>query len=252
MQRPPLETNTQDLVRERLWPSISDRDYLCLGDLRFALERAATTSSLRILDLGCGTSPYRQLFPNCDYRRADLEGTPNIDYTLDVPETIPSDFFDVVLSTQVLEHVREPDQYLRLALRVLKPDGKLVLTTHGMFEEHACPEDYYRWTALGLGYVLEKCGFSNIRSWKVTTQQRASAFLIMRYFGLLGLKRRTLGGLCAALTNRFMRFFTPYIHRWLDRHAGDCRVVESSAPGHTLYVVLMIEGQKPAEVKNSP
>jgi SAM-dependent methyltransferase len=246
----PMQNRSPDadlaiLVRERLRPSTSDWDYLCLGDLRVALEQVATDSPLKILDLGCGTSPYRSLFPNSDYRRADLPGTPDIDYSLSDAASIPSDHFDLVLSTQVLEHVRDPDVYLRLALRTLKPGGTLVLTTHGMFEEHACPEDYYRWTALGLDYQVAQCGFTKIRSWKVTTQQRAAAFLILRYFGLLGLKRRTVGGFCAAVANRFIRRSSPLLHRWLDRHAGECRVVDSHAPGHTLYIVLMIEAHKP-------
>lgn len=236
---------TSDLVRERLRPSVSDWDYLCLGDLRVALDHAATTASLTILDLGCGSSPYRSLFPNSDYRRADLEGTPDIDYSTSALDSIPGNHFDLVLSTQVLEHVRNPDDYLQLALRSLKPQGRIVLTTHGMFEEHACPEDYFRWTALGLESLLEKNGFLQVRSWKVTTQQRAAAYLVLRYFGLLGLRRKTFLGFCAAVMNKLARACSPLFHRWLDKHAGDCRVVDSSKPGHELYIGLMIEGRKP-------
>jgi hypothetical protein len=120
-----------------------------------------------------------------------------------------------------------------------------------MFEEHACPEDYYRWTALGLECLLEKCGFNHVRSWKVTTQQRAAAYLMLKYFGLLGLKRRTIFGFCAAVANRFLRLCAPLLHRWLDRHAGECRVVDSKTPGHELYIVLMIEACKPTHSPDS-
>lgn len=235
------------LVRERLNPSIFDRDYLCLGDLREALSFVETDARLSLLDLGCGSSPYRSIFPAADYYRADLEGSSNIDYSINAPDTIPSNHFDMVLSTQVLEHVRDPDDYLQIALRSLKPGGRLVLTTHGIFEEHACPEDYFRWTALGLEHLVRNCGFDRVRCWKVTTQQRASAYLLIRHFGLLGLKRRSVFGFCAAVANRLLRTCMPLLHSWLDRNASECRVVDSKREGHELYIVLMIEAFKPTK-----
>ena len=245
MFTPPPSSCDDPNVRERLSPNCNDLNYLHLVDLLHALRSINKTGVTTVLDLGCGASPYRLLFPGTDYRRADLEGTPHIDYSLSSAAAIPSDFFDVVLSTQVLEHVRDPEGYLKLALRVLKPGGRLVLTTHGMFEEHACPEDYYRWTALGLEYLVVQSGYESMRTWKVTTQQRASAFLILRYFGLLGLKRHTLIGFVAAVLNWSRRFVCPMLHRWLDRHAVECQMVDSSIPGHALYVALMIEARKP-------
>lgn len=229
----------------RLNPKVRDLDYLHLSDLLLALKSQVVSAPQLVLDLGCGASPYRSLFPNADYRRADLAGTADIDFSLDETDSVPSDYFDLVLSTQVLEHVRDPEAYLSLALRSLKPGGRLLLTTHGMFEEHACPEDYYRWTAQGLEHLMKVAGFTKVRSWKVTAQQRAAAYLVLRYGGLIGLKRRTLFGFSIAVLNWSRRFLAPMLHRWLDRHAGECRVVDSAIPGHELYIVVMVEGYKP-------
>lgn len=245
MSPPSSIPRNNQLVRERLSPDCKDLNYLHFVDLLHALREINKAGIASVLDLGCGSSPYRSLFPGTDYRRADLEGTTDIDYSLRTSEAIPSAFFDVVLSTQVLEHVRDPEGYLELALRALKPGGRLVLTTHGMFEEHACPEDYYRWTALGLEHLVVRCGFQQVRAWKVTTQQRAAAFMMLRYFGLLGLKRRSIIGFLAAALNWTRRFACPVLHRWLDRHAAECQLVESGTPGHELYLVLMIEARKP-------
>ena len=63
--------------------------------------------------------------------------------------------YDCILSTQVLEHVEDPAAYLQECYRVLSPGGHLLLTTHGIFEDHAVPRDYWRWTAVGLQRMIE-------------------------------------------------------------------------------------------------
>jgi len=49
---------------------------------------------------------------------------------------------DLVLSFQVLEHVRDVGQYLGEALRILRDDGWLILSTHGTWLYHPHPEDH--------------------------------------------------------------------------------------------------------------
>ncbi len=231
-------------VRERLFPRNSDLGYIHLGDLRLALDKFRNENGVSILDLGCGNSPYRSLFPKSDYRRADLATTPDIDYVIGPHSDIPGEHFDMVLSTQVLEHVNDPESYLEIALKSLKSGGRLILTTHGMYEEHACPYDFHRWTALGLKNLLTKCGFIEVKVWKVSTRQRAIAYLILQHFGLIGLKRRSVVGVVAAVCNKILQFSAPLMHWWLDRWAADCRIVDANTPDHTLYLVLMVEGRK--------
>ncbi|GAB5417465.1 MAG: hypothetical protein Crog4KO_30470 [Crocinitomicaceae bacterium] len=42
---------------------------------------------------------------------------------------IPSNYFDAVISFQVIEHIKDDHAFILEALRVLKPGGKLILTT---------------------------------------------------------------------------------------------------------------------------
>ena len=65
-----------------------------------------------------------------------------------------SEQFDIVLSTQVLEHVADPTTYLSECRRLLRSGGFLVVTTHGLMHYHPDPEDYWRWTSAGLRKLL--------------------------------------------------------------------------------------------------
>jgi SAM-dependent methyltransferase len=63
--------------------------------------------------------------------------------------------FDVVLCTQVLEHVRRPHQALLEMARVLRPGGVLLMSTHGVYPFHPDPNDYWRWTQQGFEAMFE-------------------------------------------------------------------------------------------------
>lgn len=121
------------------------------------LERGAT-----VLDYGCADRPYVGLLPyGLNYVGVDLPGNAKADLQLASDGTIPvpSGTVDLVLSTQVLEHVEDPRAYLAECARVLRPGGKLLLSTHGIMYYHPDPEDYWRWTCAGLRRLLEEQGF---------------------------------------------------------------------------------------------
>src|SRR5262249_21062711 len=128
----------------------------------------------RVLDYGCGGSPYRTLFGKCTYHRADLAGGHNLDFEYGPNGLLPAALggYDCVLSTQVLEHVEDPGVYFNECRRVLRPGGRLVLTTHGSYEDHACPYDYWRWTAFGLQQIVERAGLRINAIKKLTTGPR--------------------------------------------------------------------------------
>ncbi|MCB0121138.1 MAG: class I SAM-dependent methyltransferase, partial [Caldilineaceae bacterium] len=83
-----------------------------------------------------------------------------LDIVCDLHDLAVSDAtYDVVICSQVLEHLPDPEHVLRELHRVLKPNGRLWLSTPLFFEEHEVPHDYYRYTRYGLRYLLEKSGF---------------------------------------------------------------------------------------------
>jgi len=254
-------------IRERLFSKPGDPLYLPLSDLLLAVKKAATSEPVTVLDYGAGLAPYRTLFPNSQYRTADvgrsetccdgLIGTParneNFeapDYTISPDGRIPeeSNKLDYILSTQVLEHVPNPETHLSECFRLLKPGGKLFLTTHGSYEDHGSPYDYHRWTVEGLKYDLQKTGFEVLSIEKLTTGPRAILWFLQMYLETMSTSRKSMLGLvhwfCRAVPRR-------WIHTQADRLYSDCRMVSSDAPGHNIYLCLSASAQRPAEAMRS-
>lgn len=236
----------QEFVRERWTPQPGDAYYLALSDLRLALDQVATAESIRVLDFGAGGSPYRALFPNADYMRADFEGA--TDLTLNDDGTVPAqpETFDLILSTQVLEHCKDPHGYLRECARLLKVGGRLVLTTHGLFEEHACPHDYQRWTQAGLEHLFVINGFDVVRSRRLTAGPRGGVFLFDR--SMRGVKSLDVSLPWSFLWRVFRRMWFGVQSRrdkLMDHLFAGLRVVEDATPrGAATYVGIFVEGRK--------
>jgi SAM-dependent methyltransferase len=120
----------------------------------------------RVLDYGCADIPYRRFFPDAvEYLAADIPGNPDATVIINPGGTVPVDdeSVDVVLSTQVLEHVADPALYLSECRRVLRPEGRLLLSTHGLMVYHPDPVDLWRWTCEGLRDVVERAGLRVVR-----------------------------------------------------------------------------------------
>jgi len=236
----PLDSGTY--LRSRLMPEPGDELYLHLGDLRAALGSVATDGEVRILDYGCGGSPYRSLFPRAIYHRADYIEMDGLDYRIAEDASladIRDDTYDLVLSTQVLEHVRRPEDYLQEARRILKPGGKLILTTHGVFYDHACPYDFRRWTADGLSLILDDAGFSKCEISKLTTNTRAIFFLAENAFSGLVESRFTKAGIALWLFREWFWSNRELRNRYCDKCFSKNKVVPAGVRGHPLYIALM-------------
>lgn len=145
--------------------------YLEQDSLLSALEKVSREAGGgRLLDIGCGRRPYASLFTNVThYVGIDLPSSPSIGR--DSPDVWASGLrlpfasgrFDVILCTQVLEHVPQPEQLVAEGLRVLRTGGQLILTAPQTWGLHEEPHDYYRFTRYGLRYLLESGGFEVTR-----------------------------------------------------------------------------------------
>ena len=235
----------KDYVQRRLEPKRSDVDYLHLVDLIDAIKQFRSDEKLVILDYGCGGSPYRSLFPNAEYRRADFAAMRDLDYVIGNDSRLAEEdgTFDLILSTQVAEHVSESHIYFAECYRLLKAGGRLICTTHGTFPDHACPYDFQRWTADGLARDIRRAGFKIERSFKLTTNGRALIYLFQKYGGWFDSSSNLLPPVFRVIRGVIHRL--PRLWNWLaDKVGPDNRVVESHVEGHDFYIVLMVEASK--------
>ena len=137
------------VARRCLLRQMKNRCYLIQGD---------------VLDAGSGNLPYRHLFNRVDrYVATDMPPTRGVDAHEDALRLAFADnAFHAVLCSQVLEHVREPQQLIREASRVLRPGGALILTTPQVWGLHLEPNDYFRFTKYGLTHLAESQGLDVI------------------------------------------------------------------------------------------
>lgn len=130
-----------------------------------AIKSKADQACGLMLDIGCGDKPYEINFlpfvdtyfgleysPKSGYRgnRADVAGDaaalPFADET-----------YNTILCTEVLEHVKNPENVISEIARVLKPEGIVITTAPFVFPKHDA-FDYFRYTNDGLAVIMERHG----------------------------------------------------------------------------------------------
>jgi SAM-dependent methyltransferase len=91
----------------------------------------------------------------------DVVPGPAVDFVCDIHDVsaLPQRYFDVIVCTQVLEHVARPVNALRQMAKLLKPGGALICTVPLLSQVHYVPTDFQRFTADGLRLALEDAGF---------------------------------------------------------------------------------------------
>lgn len=162
--------------------------YLARSGLVKAIKIHAPMLSGALLDVGCGTKPYQRYFSVSNYTGLDIDSETTraracADILYDGGKfPIEAQRFDSVICNQVLEHVFNPDDFLQEINRVMKDEGKLLLTVPFVWDEHEQPYDFARYSSFGLKFLLQKNGFTVLAHKKINADasvmfQLANAYL---------------------------------------------------------------------------
>ena len=138
---------------------------------RFIQDIENASKNQLLLDAGAGNFRYRELLvqKGYSYQSQDFDevfeksSSGMHTYVCDI-QSIPveSNRYDVVICTQVLEHVTNPQNVFIELARILKPGGKIYLTTNFLFPIHGAPYDFYRFTHFGLHLLAKESSLTNI------------------------------------------------------------------------------------------
>ncbi|NQV77546.1 MAG: methyltransferase domain-containing protein [Lutibacter sp.] len=108
-----------------------------------------------LLDVGAGSSPYKEYLSHCKYFAHDFvqldntqiqdeEGYSKMDFISDVLNIpVENSFADAILCTEVIEHVKHPTLVIKELNRIVKKGGKLFLTAPLISGIHQAPYHFY-------------------------------------------------------------------------------------------------------------
>jgi len=143
------------------------------GILKGMKHSAPIYAKGKLVDIGCGFKPYKSIFDpyvnsyfGIDYKEtadANYGSNTKADLYVDCTETgMPSESFDTLLSTQVMEHIYDTKKYIFECHRLLKKGGKGIFTIPQTWQCHGEPYDFYRFTKFSIENLFKEYGFKII------------------------------------------------------------------------------------------
>jgi SAM-dependent methyltransferase len=162
-------------ARRTTYDDSATRDRFIVAVLRDGIREMLCTYAssprpgARALDVGCGNQPFRNSLQQLGYRYVGLDVEQNADGTVDVIAPIdgalPASLsegsgFDLVLCTEVLEHVADWQLAFRNLAMLLAPGGTLLVTSPFFYPLHEQPIDYWRATPYVWPHLASNVGLT--------------------------------------------------------------------------------------------
>ncbi|QOI98461.1 MAG: methyltransferase domain-containing protein [Flammeovirgaceae bacterium] len=111
-----------------------------------------------LADMGCGNVPFYMIYKNLvsEITCIDWPNTLHKNQYLDLecdlnkPLSLPDNQFDTIIISEVFEHIAEPEVLWSELARILKPNGKMLVSVPFLYKIHEAPHDYFRYTEFAL------------------------------------------------------------------------------------------------------
>jgi SAM-dependent methyltransferase len=164
--------------RRRDYVATNDQDCFLIPLLRHEIEVALdmfakpVAAGARVLDVGCGNQPFRVRLEAFGYAYTGMDLEQNESKTVDVmaaidqpppPQLTQSGPFELILCTEVLEHVTDWPASFRHLAGLLAPGGRLLVTCPFFWPLHEEPYDFWRPTTHALTHFAGAAGLRPLR-----------------------------------------------------------------------------------------
>jgi SAM-dependent methyltransferase len=144
------------------WQDRADYAFITNHLIEAAVRRFASELRGRIIDVGCGSQPYRTYFAHATaYTGCDVTAERSPVDLVCPADRIPveAQTFDSVICTEVLEHVPDPLSVMREFHRILVHDGRVLITVPMFWPAHEQPWDFRRFPGHGLLHLANASSF---------------------------------------------------------------------------------------------
>jgi SAM-dependent methyltransferase len=173
------------------------RDYFAvraIAQFVHSALRQHVTATSRLGDIGCGEQPLRNEVQELGASYVGIDVVQNSQGNVDIlaPITnlpVADSSFDVLLCTEVLEHVSDTQAAFDELARVLVPGGTIIGTTPFAYPLHEEPHDFVRLTAYQIGRCAVESGLEVFRIDALGNEIEVLATVWDNLWGRLGVKR---------------------------------------------------------------
>lgn len=155
----------KSLIPQFIYRGLDAESFSIAEFMKFAAREVGEGQNL--LDAGAGACPYKDYFSHTKYESTDFEhifdqDSKKLHNFICNLNKIPKhdNTYDVIISTQVLEHVENPQKVIDEFYRILKPGGKLFLTAPQGWGIHGAPYHFFNFTNFGLEFLFKQSGFT--------------------------------------------------------------------------------------------
>lgn len=171
-----------------------------------------------LCDVGAGPLHFKDLFLSFSaYIGVDFWPFEHVSVVTDITKTLPikSGTIDVVILSNVLEHISTPHELIKECSRILKSGGKIIGTVPFLINVHQAPYDFLRYTHFMLQALLVEADFVDAHVDALGAPLDVYGEMQNLFFGeALGSYTETqVGGYMLRVAVRFFRKIELYIFR---------------------------------------